>query len=313
MQPTFTIRDIPIYGDLILAPMAGFSDKPYRLICREYGSAMSYTEFAFANSILHDNEPTRRLLDFDPSERPVAIQIFGSDEASLEEAARKVEQLGPDVIDLNLGCSAPKVLKRGGGAGLLPDPVKIGRIAARLSRALAAPLTAKIRLGWDEDSLNYIEVARALEDNGAALVAVHGRTQAQNYDARANWDAIAQIKQALRIPVIGNGDVDCAQDIERIKRHTGCDAVMIGRAAAGNPWIFQRRELGQVTLAERIALMRRHLNSMVVFYGPERGPVNFRKHAIRYLRGLPHIAELKARLLACASREEFVAALSAYA
>lgn len=310
-QPTFTIRDIPIYGDLILSPMAGFSDHPYRLICREYGSAMSYTEFAFANSILHGNRPTMRLLEYDPAERPVVMQLFGNDEDKVEQAARKIEQLGADIIDLNLGCSAPRVLARGGGASLLKEPVKIGRILARLRRALSTPVTAKIRLGWDEDSLNYMHVARILEENGAAAIAVHGRTQAQNYDAPANWDAIAQVKQAAHVPVIGNGDVNCVADIERIKQHTGCDGVMIGRAAVGNPWIFERRELDQVTLSERVRLIRRHLRLMIDFYGPERGPINFRKHAIRYLRGLPHIARLRAQLLKCSRYEEYIAALDA--
>lgn len=290
--------------------MAGFSDKPYRVICRECGSAMSYTEFVYANSILHGNERTMRLLEFDPAEKPVAIQIFGGDEDKLEQAARKVEQLGPDALDLNLGCSVPKVLNRGAGASLLKDPAKIGRIVARLTHALSIPVTAKIRLGWEAGSLNYIEIARRLQDSGAALVAVHGRAQGQAYDVHANWDAIAKVKQAVHIPVIGNGDVRCVSDIERIKRHTGCDGVMIGRAAIGNPWIFQRRDLCQVTWPERLAMIHRHLNMMVAFYGEERGLANFRKHAIKYLRGLPELAALKARLLTCARVQEFTALLN---
>jgi hypothetical protein len=218
LETFFTVRDIPIYGDLILAPMAGYSDQPYRLLCREFGSAMACTEFVLDSSLSYGSRRTGQMLSFDPAERPVSAQIFGRDEDKLEQAARHVEQLGVDIVDLNLGCSVPKVLKRGAGAYLLQDPARIGRIVARLGRALSVPVTAKIRLGWDEGSLNYLEVAKILEDNGAALIAVHGRAQSQNYDSPANWDPIAEVKQAVRVPVVGNGDVVCAADIERIKR-----------------------------------------------------------------------------------------------
>jgi nifR3 family TIM-barrel protein len=309
---TFTVRDVPVYGDLILSPMAGFSDKPYRLICREYGSAMSYTEFIAAEGIIHGNQRTRQLLDFDPAEKPMVFQIFGSDETALEEAARKIEQLGPDIIDLNLGCSAPRVSRRGAGAGLLKEPAKIGRIFHRLSQAVSVPVTGKIRLGWDENSRNYLEVARIMEENGAALIAVHGRTKTQAYKGQADWEAIAEIKQAVRIPVIGNGDVRRVADIARIKQQTGCDGVMIGRAAIGNPWIFRRQDLEEVTLADKIATLCRHLSLMEAFYGPERGLILFRKHVVKYVRGWPYIAPLKAQLVTCARAEEFVALLGRY-
>lgn len=311
-NPTFMIRDVPVYGDLILSPMAGFSDKPYRLICREYGSAMSYTEFVSADGILHGNERTRQMLEFDPSESPMVFQIFGSDEAILEEAARRIEPLGPDIIDINMGCSVRKVSGKGAGAALLKEPKKIGRIFARLTKALSVPITGKIRLGWDEDSLNYLDVARVMEDNGASLIAVHGRTKAQAYKGVANWDAIAEIKQAVRIPVIGNGDVSCVADIERIKQHTGCEAVMIARAAIGNPWIFQRKDIEQVTLAEKAKLIYRHLDLMLDFYGEERGLILFRKHIVKYVRGLSHIAKVKQQLITCTRPEEFIALMTAY-
>ncbi len=306
------IRDIPVYGDLILSPMAGFSDKPYRLICREYGSAMSYTEFVSVDGILHGNERTAQMLAFDPSERPMTFQIFGNDEVKIEEAVRQIEQLGPDIIDLNMGCSVPKVSGHGSGAALLREPAKIGRIFARLTRALSVPVTGKIRLGWDNQSLNYLEVAKVLEDNGAALIAVHGRTKAQAYNGQANWDAIAAIKQAVKIPVIGNGDVQCVADIERIKRHTGCDGVMIARAAIGNPWIFQRKDMHQITLAEKSKLIHRHLNLMLDFYGEERGLILFRKHVVKYVRGLAHIAQVKTQLVTCTHPEEFIELMHTY-
>ncbi len=312
VKPTFKVRDIPVYGDLILSPMAGFSDKPYRLICREYGSAMSYTEFVSADGLLHANERVGRMLAYEPVERPVVFQIFGSDEAALEAAACRIEPLGPDIIDINMGCSVHKVSMRGAGAALLKEPAKIGRIFARLSRALRVPVTGKIRLGWDDQSLNYLDIAKIMVDNGAALIAVHGRTKEQAYNGQANWDAIAQIKQAVSIPVIGNGDVRTVADIERIKQHTGCDAVMIGRAAIGNPWIFQRKDIHRVTLAEKTRLIYRHLELMLDFYGRERGLILFRKHVVKYVRGLAHIATVKQELMTCSRPEQFVALVRAY-
>ncbi len=311
-QPAFWVKDIPVYGDVILSPMAGFSDKPYRLICREYGSAMSYTEFVSADGILHGNERTWEMLRFDPSESPMVFQIFGSDEKILEQAARKIEALGPDIIDINMGCSVRKISGRGSGAALLRDPAKIGRIFNRLSRALSVPVTGKIRLGWDENSLNYLHVAQVMQDNGAALIAVHGRTKEQAYKGAANWDAIAEIKQAVSIPVIGNGDVKTVADIERIKRHTGCDAVMIARAAIGNPWIFLGKDIEQVTLPEKAALIHRHLNLMLDFYGEERGLVLFRKHVVKYVKGLSHIAQIKAQLITCTRPAEFINLMNQY-
>lgn len=311
-QPTFLVHDIPVYGNVILSPMAGFSDKPYRLICREYGSAMSYTEFVSADGILHGNDRTRQMLAFDRSESPMVFQIFGSDEATLEEAARRIEPLEPDIIDLNMGCSVPKVSGKGAGAALLKEPRKIGRIFKRLTKALSIPVTGKIRLGWDEESLNYLEVAKILEDNGAALIAVHGRTKEQAYNGQARWDAIAEIKQAVKIPVIGNGDVKTVADIERMQRHTGCDAVMIARAAIGNPWIFQGKDLPQVTLAEKAQLIYRHLELMLEFYGQERGLILFRKHIVKYVRGLAHIGQVKQQLITCTHPEEFIALMEAY-
>ncbi len=312
VTPTFMVGPIPVYGDIILSPMAGFSDKPYRLICREYGSAMSYTEFVSADGILHGNDRYRQMLDFDPSERPMVFQIFGSDETTIEEAAHKIERLGPDIIDINMGCSAKKVSRRGSGAGLLKDPAKIGRIFTRLTATISLPITGKIRLGWDDNSLNYLEVVKVLEDSGASLIAVHGRTREQAYRGQANWDAIAKIKQAVNIPVIGNGDVTCAADIDRIKQHTGCDAVMIGRAAIGNPWIFQRKDIEQVTLAEKVQLIYRHLDLMLDFYGEERGLMLFRKHVVKYVRGLSHIARVKTKLVTCTRPEEFIALMNEY-
>lgn len=283
MSPRFFVRSIPVYGDAILAPMDGFSDLPFRLVCRELGSAMSYTEFVSVDELSHNVKRTHRKLLFDPSEKPMTFQIYGHDEDKLVETAVRLEQLGPDILDLNMGCWVNSISGRGAGAGLLRTPDKIGRIFSRFTAALHIPVTGKIRLGWDVDERNYLQVARLLEESGASLIAVHGRTKMQAYKGNADWDAIAEVKAAVKIPVVGSGDVKTVADIERLKQHAGVDAVMIGRAAIGNPWIFAHKDRNTVTRAEVVALMRRHLSLNLDFYGPEAGIVLFRKHAARYI------------------------------
>jgi len=305
-HPLFFVRNIPIYGELILSPMAGFSDIPFRLICREFGMAMSYTEVVSMDGVLWKNKKTCKLLEFRQGERPVIFQILGNDEDKIVEACRMIEPLGPDIIDVNMGCSVSDIAGKGAGAGLLKDPSKIGRIFHKLTKALRVPVTGKIRLGWDEKSRNYPEVARILEDNGASLIAVHGRTRSQFFYGKADWNAIAEVKQAVKIPVIGNGDVKCVADIARIKRDTGCDGIMIGRAAVGHPWIFQYKDREQVAVTDKIELIRRHLSLMLAYYGHDIGIVLFRKHATKYIMGMPNASELRPRLVTCKRPEEFV-------
>jgi nifR3 family TIM-barrel protein len=306
-QPAFRVRDVPVYGRLVLSPMAGFSDKPFRLICREHGSAMSYTEFVGAGAILNGDFESFKRLEFDPAEQPVSLQIFGHDVELMTRAALRVETLRPAIIDVNMGCSVREVTGRGGGAALLRDPRSIGAIFSALTRVLRVPVTGKIRLGWDDRSRNYREVARVLADSGAALIAVHGRTKEQNYSASADWDAIAEIKQAVAIPVIGNGDVRTVADAERLRAHAGVDAVMVGRAAIGNPWIFAGKDLHEVCFADKAAMVRRHLAAMRAYYGPERGLVLFRKHMAKYISGLRGLQDLYLRLMTTCDAEEFVA------
>ncbi len=305
--PQFRVGSVPVFGDLILAPMDGYSDLPFRLLCRELGSAMSYTEFVNVDSLQGRGKSRIPMmkLEYDPSEHPVTFQIYGYDENRLVETAKLLQDLGPSIIDINMGCYVDDIAARGAGSGMLRDLNKIARVFSRLSRELEIPVTAKIRLGWDDQSRNHVAVARTLEENGAKLVAVHGRTKVQGYTGRADWDAIAQVKQAVKIPVIGNGDVRCVSDIARIKEQTGCDGVMIGRAAIGNPWIFARKDRSLVSLDERIAFVRRHLDLNLGFYGPKTGLILFRKHAIRYLQGFPGSAALRALIVTCSDREEF--------
>lgn len=281
-QPNFFIGSLPIYGDAVLAPMDGYSDWPFRSLCRSLGSAISYTEFVKVEDIVHLFRRVRAKLTYDERERPVTFQIYGEDVNIMLEAALIVQDLGPDIIDINMGCPAKSVTNRGCGVGLMRSPEKIARIFSTLSAKLSVPLTGKIRLGWD-DCLSYREVARILEENGAAMIAVHGRTKNQGYAGQANWDAIADVKSLVKIPVIGNGDVRQVADIQRMKEHTGCDAVMIGRGAIANPWIFSGIDRENVGPGQVRETMRQHLEKNVAFYGEEDGERLFRKHAMHYL------------------------------
>ena len=309
--PDFMLRDIPIRGDLILAPMDGVSDVPFRTLCRRFGSSMSYTGFVNAIPLIQGDEQSWRELDFLPEERPVVFQIFDQSEENLLEAALRIQELQPDAIDINMGCSSRRVSSRGAGAGLLREPDKIGRIIRRLSGALDVPVTAKIRIGWDQTSLNYLEVAHAVEDNGGALIAVHARTRNQGYLGEADWDTIAEIKSAVTIPVIGNGDVQTPQDIEHLKISTGCDGVMIGRGAIGNPWIFQRVLSGTPPLDDRIQIMQGHLDHMISYYGEGLGIIRFRKHLKRYLEPLSITKANLRPMLTCADRQQLIGLLAA--
>jgi nifR3 family TIM-barrel protein len=321
--------------------MDGYSGLPFRSICRELGSAMSYTEFINALDILQGHPYIHEKMVYLPSERPVVYQLFDNDADRLLEAALRLlpaaqaslpasmrtrmsmpqggqaslpafvrtgisaPQIGaPDIIDINLGCSAKNVSGRGAGAGLLKTPAKIAEIFQKLTKALPVPVTAKIRLGWDDASRNYLEVAKILEDNGAAAIAVHGRTRQQSYRGEADWDAIAEVRQAVHIPVYANGDVRSVADIDRLLAHTGCPAVLIGRGAIGNPWIFARLDRQNVQPEQVRATLHTHLDRMLTFHG-QRGLVLFRKHAERYLRPYAIPPELRQRLLTTPSVEEF--------
>ena len=308
--PDFFVRDIPIFGDLILSPMDGYSDQPYRALCRSLGSAMSYTEFINALDVLPGHPHLPRKLAYLEEERPVVYQIFDSEPARLLEVALRLQEHAPDIVDINMGCSVRCVSGRGAGAGLLREPEKVAQIFSLLSRSLKIPVTAKMRLGWDQDSRNYRQIARIVEENGAALIAVHGRTRSQGYSGQADWEAIAEIKRSLSIPVIANGDVSRVADIERIKAETGCDGVMIGRAAIGNPWIFSRLDRNQVSQELLQDTMKRHLTGMLDFYGPERGLVLFRKHASRYLTPLDLSTYQRQRLLTASQPVEFLQTLT---
>jgi tRNA-dihydrouridine synthase B len=297
--PNFFIGSIPIYGDLILAPMRGFSDLPYRSICRTMGSAMSYTSFVGAHDLLNGDQNSWRSLEYLPQERPVAFQIYDHDSKRLLRAAQQIQRFGPDIIDINMGCSIRGISGRGAGAGLLRDVDKVGKVIRELATQLDIPISAKIRLGWDKKNKNYLDIAQTIEDQGGSLLAVHARTRDQGYHGTADWDAISEIKEVVTIPVIGNGDVRSIEDIDRLKAYTGCDGIMIGRAAKGNPWIFQRRERGDIPHQEVASTIHLHLHRMVQFYGAELGILQFRKHLAAYVKPLQLQKEIRIALLTC--------------
>jgi nifR3 family TIM-barrel protein len=308
-SPTFQVGSIPIHGDLILSPMDGYSSWPFRSLCRELGSAMSYTEFVNVRDILARPGYVLPKMHFKVDERPVVIQIYGDDPNEFLEAALEVQELEPDIIDINMGCPAKSIANRGAGVGLMRTPLKIARIFRKLTTTLEIPVTGKIRLGWDDDCLTYKLVARIVEEEGGQLLAIHGRTKVQAYGGEADWDAIAEVVQSVSIPVIGNGDVYTVDDIQRMKDHTGCEAVMIGRGAIQNPWIFSRLDREDVTPRQVKETMLVHLERNLEFYGPERGLRLFRKYAAQYLTPYRLPKEIRKELLTLEQPKEFLALL----
>ena len=267
--------------------MDGFSDQPFRTICRKFGSAISYTEFINTTDVLQNHPYILKRIAYEDTERPVGFQIYGNSTDEIIKAAEILEEYSPDFFDLNLGCSERHVASRGAGSGLLQFPKKIRELMAALVTHFQLPITAKIRIGWDKTSLNYIEITKILEDSGASLIAVHGRTRDQRWREPALWQPIEAVKKAVSIPVIGNGDVRTIEDINMMFTQTGCDGIMIGRAAIGNPWIFSRIDKNELSKAEILEMISRHWESVRDFYGKEKALVLFRKHLKPYLSACP--------------------------
>jgi len=307
-SPSFHVGGLPIYGESILSPMDGVSDWPFRSLCRQLGSAMSYTEFVRAEDALEGRASVFKRLTYEESERPVAFQIYGDDPDKIVEAALRIRRLEPDTIDLNMGCPEKKVANRGAGVGMMRTPLKIARTIRKLVAALDIPVTGKMRIGWN-DCQTYKLVARIVEEEGGALIAIHGRTKEQGYGGVADWDAIAEVKAAVKIPVVGNGDVRTVADVKRMQAYTGCEAVMIGREAMANPWIFSGRDREQVPLEEVRAFMREHLKRNIEFYGEEDGQRLFRKYVAQYLMMKRLSREERRDILSKKPPEEFLAVL----
>lgn len=301
----FYLGDKKIEGTLALSPMAAFSDSPYRKICRRKGAAFSFTEFISAEALIRENPKTLAMFRFVEEERPIIFQIFGNNVRSIVEAGRRAETLGPDALDLNMGCSVRKVAQSGSGAALLRDLRYSQNILSELVKALSIPVTAKIRIGWDNSSLNYLEVARMLEDSGVSMISVHGRTKAQGYKGLANWDAIGEIKNTVKIPVLGNGDIKTFEEAHQKREKYGLDGILIGRAAIGNPWIFEGRKKRDLCRREFTESVLGHFRDMCNFYSS--GLLLFRKHVARYFSGFSGSKEWRIRLQFAKSIEEFEA------
>ncbi|MBA3073457.1 MAG: tRNA dihydrouridine synthase DusB [Anaerolineae bacterium] len=299
----FSIGPIPIHGKLILAPMDGYSDLPMRLIARQFGSCISISEFINTIDIKQGHPHLISQITFSETERPFAYQIFDDNPERMLEGALKLRERNPDYIDINMGCSARNVANRGAGAGLLKDPLKIGRIVESLVKHLDVPITVKIRLGWDVTTLNYLETSRIIEESGASAIAVHARHRKQRFSGSAWWDAIAEVKSQLSIPVIGNGDVKSLADAERMMAQTGCDAVMIGRAALGNPWVFSGSQREDQTKTELLRMIEMHLHLNVEHY-QKIGVVLFRKHLTHYLRGYLTTPEIRRHIYSIENESE---------
>lgn len=306
------IGNTELPGSVILAPMAGVSDLPFRLLCREQGADLVCMEMVSAKAIAYHNRNTEKLMQIDPEERPVSLQLFGSDPDLMAEIAQQIEERPFDILDINMGCPVPKIVGNGEGSALMRNPKLVEEIVTKVARAIRKPLTVKIRKGFDDSHVNAVEIARIAEASGAAAVAVHGRTREQYYSGKADWDVIRQVKEAVSIPVIGNGDVDSPEKAKALMEETGCDGVMIGRAARGNPWIFREiseyLKTGQKTerpsVEEIRAMMLRHARMQVEYKGDYTGIREMRKHISWYTAGMPHSARMRARINSVESFEE---------
>jgi tRNA-dihydrouridine synthase B len=295
------IGTVEIKGKAILAPMAGVGDRAFRETCARFGAACTVSEMVSSKALEFDDKKTLELMELGEEARPAAIQIFGSEPDVMALAARKALEFSPDFIDINMGCPAPKITGPGAGSALMKTPQLCGEIVAAVVAAVPVPVTVKIRAGWDEKSVNAVEVASICEQAGAAAVAVHARTRSQMYEPPADWSIIKAVKEAVKIPVIGNGDVTGAQSAARMLEQTGCDAVMVGRAALGNPWIFQQinaylgegRIVPPPSLSERMQIMVQHVELMCRYKGEYRAMKEARKHVGWYLKGLRGASEFR--------------------
>ncbi len=300
------LENIDLASPLVLAPMAGYTDAPFRRIARRHGAALVFSELVSAEGIVRRDRKTAGYTRFTDDERPLGIQLFGMEPAVMGEAARIVSELGPDIIDINMGCCAPKVCHNGSGASLLRDPALTGRIAAAVVAGASVPVSAKIRLGWDAESRTYRELVRILEDAGVRMITVHGRTASQRFGGIADWDAIREIRENASVPVIGNGDI--ATHAQALERHaaSGCAAVMIGRAAVGNPWIFSG---GSPSVGDIVAQIMEHLDAMIDWYG-EYGIILMRKHIVKYVHHVKNASKLRNELVHATRRDEIISILA---
>jgi len=309
--PKLQIGDVNIPNPLVLAPMAGISNIAFRILAKEQGAGLVCSEFVSAKAIYYGNQKTQDMLIVDEKEHPISIQIFGGDSESLVEGARAVVAVGADIVDINMGCPVPKVVKTGSGAALMKDPVKAWNLAADVVKAVDVPVTVKMRAGWDDQNINAPQLAEMLEDIGVAAVTIHGRTRAQLYQGKADWDIIGKVKESVSIPVIGNGDIYAPTDAEQMLEETGVDGVMIARGALGNPWIFHRtwhylqtgELLPEPSVDEKLGMIKRHADLLIAYKGEKRAIREMRQHLPYYTKGLRGSSQLRKEMNQCQTRE----------
>ncbi len=307
-----TIGNVRLESGVVLAPMAGVTDLPFRLLCREQGCGLTYTEMVSAKALLYNNRNTGPLLEAAPGEGPLAVQLFGSDPDIMSEMALRLEEGPYSIIDVNMGCPVPKIVKNGEGSALMRNPELASRILKAMVRKLHKPVTVKFRKGFTEETANAVEFAKMAEDCGVAAVAVHGRTREQFYSGKADWDVIRRVKEAVSIPVIGNGDIFGPEDAKRMQEETGCDGLMVARGARGNPWIFRRirhylatgKLLPGPAPDEIKAMILRHGRLQAEYKGEMAGIREMRKHVAWYTSGYPHSAALRNEINQVSSMEE---------
>ena len=316
------IKNVEINGKIVVAPMAGISNMTFRRICKSMGASLVVAEMVSDKAITYGNEKTFELLRMNDDERPISQQIFGSDVKSFVEAAKIVEEkMKPDIIDINMGCPVPKVaVKNQAGSALLKNPEKVGEIIKAVVGAVNVPVTVKIRSGWDQNSINAVEIAKIAEANGASAITVHARTRAQGYAGKADWNIIKEVVNAVDIPVVGNGDVVSCYDAKKMLDETGCSAVMIGRGLLGNPWLIKEcveyLESGKlpevIGYNEKIDMMEYHLNKLCEDKTEKQAVLEIRNHLLNYLKGLPENKEVKNQVCRCKSRLEIIEVLENY-
>ena len=314
------IGNIEIKNQIVFAPMAGVSNISYRTIIKEMGAGLIYSEMISTMGIIYNGKKTIDLINFNEKERPISIQIFGNDKESFIKAAKFIEEnYHPDIIDINVGCPVPKVaVKSQAGSALLKDPNKIYEIVKSVVEETNTPITVKIRSGWDEKNINAVEVAKKIEEAGASAIAIHARTRSQGYSGKADWSIIKQVKQAVKIPVIGNGDITSPELAKKMIDETGCDAIMIGRATLGNPWIIKEcvhyLETGEIlpkpTDKEKIKMIETHYNLLKKYTNEKQALLEIRTHALWYLKGIPGTKEIKNKIVTAKTEEEFLKILN---